>query len=100
MSQDISIREHKHIQTTKASFHHECFAPAKGTDVARFAVEPSVYITGVGFEQVDPMARRNEFMIGSRDYVRMIELIYGYKHLGNSSEQMSQVMENLWGEKV
>lgn len=100
---EVSVREHKHIQTTKAVFHHEAFAPAKYKDGTRgkplFSVEPTVYVQGVGFEAVDPMASGNEFLIGFRNYVRDMELM-GYEHTGLSSQEITQVLENLWGEKI
>jgi hypothetical protein len=99
MDNDTSIREHKHIQMTKATFHHESLAPILqskgGSGKARFTVEPMVYITGVGFEQVDPMAKGNEFMIGFLKYVEMMEIM-GYEHTGRTSEQIRQYMENIW----
>jgi len=101
MSNDVSIREHKHIQTTKATFHSESYAPLKDDPQKkpRFAVEPLIYIQGVGWELVDPMASGNEFMIAFRNYIRIKELM-GYKHMGHSSEEITQMMENLWGEKI
>ncbi len=99
----IDIREHKHIQMTKAYFHSETLAPLKMADGTkgkpRFSVEPTVYISGVGWEAVDPMASQNEFMIAFRDYVRVKEL-FGYEHTGLSADQITTVMENLWGEKI
>jgi len=99
---DISYREHKHINTTKATFHHESLAPILqtkgGSGKPRFSVEPMIYITGVGFEQVDPMARGNEFMVGFRDYVRMMEVM-GYQHTGHTSDEITTVMENIWDRK-
>lgn len=96
---DTSIREHKHIQMTKATFHHESLAPIAttkgGSGKPRFSVEPMIYITGVGFEQVDPTAKGNEFMIGFLNYVRTMEIM-GYEHTGNTSEQIKQIMENIW----
>lgn len=102
MSEDHSIREHKHLTMTKATFHSESLAPIKikdgGTGKPRFSVEPMVYITGVGFEQIDPMARGNEFMIGFRNYVRVKELM-GYDHTGHTSDQITTMMENIWDQK-
>ena len=101
---DKSIREHKHIQMTKAYFHHESLAPIKDKLTGklgkpRFSVEPTVYIQGVGWERVDPMATQNEFMIAFRDYVRIME-INGYEHTGNSADEITTALENLWEEKV
>ena len=97
------IREHRLIQTTKATFHSETLSPIKmvGGRVGkpRFSVEPMVYITGVGWEVVDPMASGNEFMIAFYNYVRIHEMM-GYEHTGLSSAEIKQVLENLWGEKI
>ena len=85
---------------TKATFHHESLAPILqskgGSGKPRFSVEPMVYITGVGFEQIDPMAKGNEFMIGFLNYVRMMEIM-GYEHTGHSSDEILTYMENMWG---
>ena len=99
---DISTREHKHIQMTKATFHSETLAPIKKDGVAgkpRFSVEPLIYIAGVGWEIVDPMASGNEFMIAFYNYVRIKELM-GYEHTGSTSAEIKITLENLWGEKI
>ena len=100
---DISTREHKHIQMTKATFHSETLAPIKKSDGTkgkpRFSVEPLIYIQGVGWEAVDPMASGNEFMIAFYNYVRIKELM-GYEHTGLHSSEIKTVLENLWGEKI
>lgn len=96
-------RIHIHKHDTKAIFHHETLAPIPiekgGTGKTRFRVEPSVYITGVGWEQIDPMNSGADFMIGMRNYVRTIELLYDYEHLGKSSDEITQTLENLWNKK-
>jgi len=103
MGEDLSIREHKHIQMTKATFHSESYAPIKlkdhGSGKPRFSVEPLLYIQGVGWEQVDPMAKGNEFMIAFYNYVRIKEL-FGYEHTGSTSVEIKQTLENLWGIKI
>jgi len=101
--EDKSVREHKHIQMTKATFHSETLAPIKKPDGTRskprFSVEPLLYIQGVGWEQVDPMAKGNEFMIAFYNYVRIKEL-FVYEHTGLTSVEIKQVLENLWGIKI
>jgi len=101
--EDNSVREHRHLQMTKATFHSESLAPLKLPDGTkgkpRFSVEPLIYITGVGWEQVDPMARGNEFMIAFYNYVKLKEM-FGYEHTGLSSVEIQQVLENAWGEKI
>jgi hypothetical protein len=103
VGEEISIREHRFLQNTKATFHSETLAPVKHKDGTtgkpRFSVEPLVYIAGVGWEAVDPMASQNEFMIAFRNYVRIKELM-GYEHTGHTSTEITQILENLWGEKV
>lgn len=98
---DVSIREHRFLQNTKATFHSETLAPLKEDPEKkpRFSVEPLVYVAGVGWEVVDPMAQDNEFMIAFRNYVRIKELM-GYRHTGLSSDEITQVLENLWGKKL
>ena len=100
---ETSIREHRHLQMTKATFHSESYAPVKikdgGAGKPRFSVEPMIYITGVGWEQVDPMARGNEFMIAFYNYVRIKEIM-GYEHTGLKSSEIKQRLENMWGERI
>ena len=99
---DISTREHKHIQMTKATFHSETLAPIKKDGVVgkpRFSVEPLICIAGVGWEIVDPMASGNEFMIAFYNYVRIKELM-GYEHTGSTSAEIKTTLENMWGEKI
>jgi|APSaa5957512535_1039671.scaffolds.fasta_scaffold262555_1 hypothetical protein len=108
MEIDESKRVHEHRQMTKATFHSESLAPITTTNPntkvktigkPRFSVEPLIYITGVGWEQVDPMASGNEFMIAFYNYVRMKEFM-GYEHTGLSSAEIKITLENLWGEKI
>lgn len=99
LGEDKSIREHKHIQMTKATFHSESYAALNKGGKPRFSVEPLIYITGVGWEQVDPMGKQNEFMIAFYNYVRIKELM-GYEHTGESSATIKVILENLWGEKI
>ena len=93
-----SKREHTHVQTTRAIFHHETYAPRKGENKTRFSVEPSVYVAGLGYDVVDPMNSGNEFMIGFYNYVKMMEVVYGYEHIGKSSDEIKNTLNNLWGE--
>lgn len=94
-------REIVHKNDTKFIFHHETLAPIDqskgGNGKTRFRVEPTIYITGVGWEALDIMNSGNEFIIGMLHYVRTIETIYGYEHIGNSAKEIKQVLENLWG---
>lgn len=101
-------RVHEHKQMTKATFHSETLAPIREKDSKtggyiigkpRFSVEPLLYITGVGWEQVDPMARGNEFMIAFYNYVRIKEIM-GYEHTGLSSSEIKTTIENMWGQKI
>ncbi len=99
MSEDNSIREHRHLQMTKATFHSESYAALNKGGKPRFSVEPLIYISGVGWEAVDPMARGNEFMIAFYNYVKIKELM-GYEHTGLTSVQIKQTLENMWDQKI
>ena len=99
MSEDISKRIHEHIQMTKATFHSESYASLVKGGKPRFSVEPMVYVTGAGWNTVDPMARGNEFMIAFYNYVRIKETM-GYEHTGLSSSEIKVALENMWGEKI
>jgi len=103
MSQDESKRTHLHVNSTQAIFHHETLAPVPttkgGTGKTRFRVEPTIYITGVGWEQIDMMNSETKFLVAMRNYVRTMETVYGYEHLGNSADEITQILENLWNKK-
>lgn len=94
-NQDFSKREHIHVQNSPFRFQTVMWAPEKGSTKARFAIESMVYVTGMGWDIVDPMTQGNEFWIGFRNYVKMKELS-GYVHVGLSSDQLTNMMKNLW----
>jgi len=94
-----SLRVHEHKQMTKATFHSESYAALNKGGKPRFSVEPMIYVTGVGWNDVDPMARGNEFMIAFYNYVRIKELM-GYEHTGLTSAEIKTTLENMWGEKI
>jgi len=100
---DESIRTHIYKNDTQAIFHHETLAPIPkekgGSGKTRFRVEPTIYITGVGWEQIDIMNSETKFVVGMRNYIRTIEIVLGYEHLGNSADEITQVLENLWNKK-
>ena len=102
MSEDKSIREHRHIQNTKATFHSETLSPIKKDGILgkpRFSVEPLVYIQGVGWELIDIMEKGNEFAIAFYNYVKLKEFM-GYEHTGLSSDEIRTKLEHLWGQKI
>ena len=98
MSEDqTSKRDFVHIQNSPYRFQSQVYAPEKnGNGKPRFAVEVLVYVSGLGMDAINPMTSGNELMIMFRDYVRLKELM-GYKHLGLSSDQITNVLKNLWG---
>ncbi len=97
--EDRSIREHIHIQKYTFRFHSETLSPILttkgGSGKPRFSVEPMVYISGTGWEIVNPVETGNELMIGFRNYVRMKELM-GYEHTGLTSQEITTTLNNLW----
>jgi len=103
MPPDESTRIHIHKNDTTAIFHHETLAPIPttkgGTGKTRFRVEPTIYITGVGWEQLDIMNSETKFLVGMRNYVRTMETIYGYEHIGHTADEITTILENLWNKK-
>ena len=101
MSEDV--RTHIHKNDTRYVFHHETWAPIPvskgGSGKVRFAVEPTVYVTGVGWEAIDIATAGAPFLIAMYNYVRTIETLYGYEHVGNTHEQIRTLLENIWGKK-
>lgn len=104
MEIDKSIREHIHIQKYTFRFHSETLSPITSIDPTtkakiigkpRFSVEPMVYISGTGWEIVNPMETGNEFMIGFRNYVRLKEIM-GYEHTGLTSDEITNTLNSLW----
>jgi len=95
-----SIREHIHIQKYTFRFQSETLAPLKDDPQKRprFSIEDMMYISGVGWEIVDPTAIGNEYMIGILNYIRMKEG-QGYKHTGLNSIQYKEHLEQTWGKK-
>ena len=100
MSQDTSHREHTHVQGNPYRFQSTVWAVPKGSTDGKaiFGVEPMIYVSGAGLDAVDPMTQGNEFMIAFRNYVRIKEMM-GYKHVGLSSDEITQLMENMWGKR-
>lgn len=98
-SQDFSIREHRHTQLYPYRLQSNTYAPEKGGDgKPRFSVEVMVYVPGGGLDRVDPMVTGNEIMVMFRNYVRMKEFL-GYRHIGLNSDEITTMMEKLWGKK-
>ena len=99
MTEDTRLHIHK--QASPYRFHHETLAPVSiskgGSGKTKFRVEPDVYITGVGWEQVDINNAGADFYVGMYKYVQGIEMFLGYEHAGISSDEMFNVMVNLWG---
>lgn len=91
-----STRDHIHINGNPYRFQTVLWAPDKGDTRARFAIEVMVYVAGMGWDAVDPMASGNRLMLMFRDKVKMNEL-WGYKHVGKSSTELDTMMKNLWG---
>lgn|SRR5574337_1426339 len=99
MSEQHSIREHIHSQSSPFRFQSVVWAPEKGGDgKARFAVEPMLYVPAAGYDLVDPMTQGNEFMIAFRNYVRIKEMM-GYRHVGLSSDEITELIYNMWGKR-
>lgn len=100
MSEDHSTREHIHTQKYTFRFQSESLAPVKvkdgGSGKPRYSIEDMLYISGVGWEIVDPTASGNEYMLGILKYMRQKEL-QGYEHTGLSADEYKKKLEELWG---
>lgn len=94
--EDYSKRDHIHINANPYRLQTVLWAPEKGSNQARFAIEVMIYVAGMGWDAVDPMTQGNKLMIMFRDKVRMNEL-WGYKHIGKSSDELTEMYKNLWG---
>ena len=102
-------REHIHIQNSPYRFSVSTYAPITETDKmtgkktcgkGRFTIETMVYVTGVGWDVFDMANADNELLLGLYQYVKLYEDVLGYKHEGNSSTQIKNLLENLWGKKI
>ena len=93
-------RLHVHRNETEAIFKHSVLAPkptAKGgSGKTRFRVETTIYITGVGWEQIDVMNSETKYLVGLRNYIRTIETCLGYEHEGHSADELTTILETLW----
>lgn len=83
-------------------FKSDPLAPIKSKDGKvgrpRFSIEDMIYISGVGWEIVDPNAAGNEYMKGVLNFIRIKEG-QGYEHTGLNSIQYKEYLEQLWGKK-
>ena len=90
-------------------FQSTTYAPVQETDPitkkktcgrGRFSVEIMMYIQGIGWDAVDITTVDNEVLVGLYKYIKMHEDLLGYHHVGRSSEQMKNLLENVWGKKI
>lgn len=97
MDNEVSRREHTHIQNSPYRFQSTVWAPEKnGNGKVRFAVESMIYVSGAGLDSVNPHTQNSDFMIAMRDYILIKEML-GYEHVGLTSSQFTELMKNLWG---
>ncbi len=101
--------EHVHIQSNPYRFQATTYAPVQEVDKltgkktcgrGRFSVETMIYISGVGWDVVDITNTDNDFLVGLYRYVKMHEDLLGYEHVGKSSTEMKNMLENLWEKKI
>ena len=90
-------------------FQSTTYAPIQETDPmtkkkscgrGRFSVEIMTYISGVGWDIVDITNVDNELLLGLYKYVKMHEDLLGYTHVGLSSIQMKNMLENIWQKEI
>src|SRR5690348_16906322 len=92
----LEKKEHIHTQHYPYRFQSTLWAAPKGGDGrAIFGVESMTYITGSGWNEVDPFEQNNKFIIAFINYVKTKELM-GYKHAGKSSLELENYFKNLW----
>lgn len=97
-----STREYHHTQDVKYKFQMQSYAPGKtlgGKGRTRFSVESMVYITGVGYDIVDVFNSGNELALAFYKYVQFKEFM-GYEHLGLTSQEIKNKLENIWNQKI
>lgn len=105
MTPDVSVREHRYVNTDRYQFHVETYAPSTHTDPQtkmktvgkpRFNVEMSEYVSSVGWDQMDMEVAGNEAVYGFIKKVQFYEAM-GYEHNGLSSEELIKNFEKMWG---
>ena len=92
MNQDITVREHVHIQKHPFKFHAKPYAGGK------FGTEVSAYVTGDGWEELDATVSGNAFMIHYYKFLRDQEML-GYEHIGISADELKTKLETMWNKK-
>lgn len=104
MDEEISVREHRHIQSRPWHFQSNSYAPLStnrgGTGKARFTVEINSYLDSVGWEAFDLTNVGSEMLVAIVKYIQLHERLLGYEHIGNSSADMKKMLENIWGKKL
>lgn len=90
---DESKREFVHTQHYPYSFQSSSYAPVKGSNKGRFAVESKVFVPGMGWDVVNPYVQNNEFWVSFYYYVLGKEIM-GYEHVGLSSTEIKNWMQN------
>ena len=95
---EVETKNHVHIQNSPYKFDVTTYAPDKSSEGrGRFSVTVMQYITGSGWDSLNPMVKGNEVMTGFLNQVIMYELM-GYKHVGLASKEIERVLENIWNE--
>jgi len=89
-------KNHVHIQNAPYRFEVTTYAPDKNSNGrGRFSVQVMAYITGSGWDVLNPTVSGNEILQGILNQVTMYELL-GYVHVGLGSGEIRRLMENLW----
>ena len=102
---EMEKKEITMVQGHPYRFQSNTYAPVQTTDPitkqkksgkGRFSVEIMTYVSGVGWDVLDISNVDGELLLGLYKYVKMHEDILGYDHVGNSSEQIKNLLENVW----
>ena len=89
-------KRHIHTQAYPYRFDVTTYAPDKSSGGrGRFSISISQYVTGSGWDEMNPMVKGNEVMVGFLNKVIQYELL-GYQHVGLASKEIKRMLDNIW----
>ena len=97
---DTSVREHVHIQNYPIRLDVNPYAPSKsqlGRATSKFSVGSMQYVPGMGWDNVNPLVKGNDFIMTFYYKVKAYEML-GYEHVGNTSAELKRDFKSNWGE--
>jgi len=92
----VETKNHVHIQNSPYRFDVNTYAPSQHSNGrGRFSICVSHYVTGSGWDALNPKVAGNEIVEGIANLVSMYEAM-GYQHVGMGSSQIREWMKNTW----